>query len=378
MSNNKNIKKVLPILLLGLLGAVVGYMIGNVAKDNNSLPASLSPIELIALIIAILPTFIFVIAVHEAGHAIAGILLNFDFRFFVAGPFIFEKENENWHFKWNKNMNLAGGLVLCLPKDSLNLSKRFVLFAAGGPIASLILSLFFYFIYWLVNTINVSDSLWHHSMNALFIMIAALSAIIFVVTSIPLHYSGFYTDGARILRLLRGDETSKLEVLMLKIIANNTSGTRPKNYNWLELEEAHAIAHKIGDPFSVYFHGFFHHAAFDMGELDKAEHHLKNYIGEIEKIAEDFRSSIWLDASFFYAYAKNDLSKAELYFGKYKPSLMLPKAQLYAAEAMILKLKNQSEAMKNKIDEAVKELPNMIDKGLAISLKERLLKMITE
>jgi hypothetical protein len=139
--------------------------------------------------------------------------------------------------------------------------------------------------------------------------------------------------------------------------------------------QAQSIANKIGDPFSVYFHGFFYQAAFDKGELNKAEQHLNDYIKEIEKIPAGFRSSIWLDAALFYAYAKKDLTQAEYYYAKYKPSPMLPKAQLYATEAMLLKLKNDTGAMQTKIDAALKEIPNMVDKGNALVLKERLLEM---
>jgi hypothetical protein len=375
MNGKKNIKKVLTILLLVFVGAVVGFLIGNVLKGGNHSQAALPLVAKIVLFAAIIPAFFFVIAVHEGGHALAGVLLNFDFRLFVTGPFMYEKENDRWHFKWNKNINVAGGLVVCLPKNTFNLSKKFMLFAAGGPIASLVLAVLFYFIYRLITINNPPASSLQNFINALCIIIAALSAVIFIVTSIPLHAGGFYTDGARILRLLRGDETSRLEVLMLTIIATATSGTRPANYNIKEMEEAQRIATKIGDPFSVYFHGLFHQAAFDKGELDKAEQHLNSYIEEIEKIPAGFRSSIWLDAAFFYAYAKKDITNAEYYYAKYKPSPMLPTAQLYATEAMLLKLKNDTVAMQTKIDAALKEIPNMVDKGIAIVLKERLLEM---
>jgi hypothetical protein len=375
MNGKKNIKKVLTILLLVFVGAVVGFLIGNVLKGGNHSQAALPLVAKIVLFAAIIPAFFFVIAVHEGGHALAGVLLNFDFRLFVTGPFMYEKENDRWHFKWNKNINVAGGLVVCLPKNTFNLSKKFMLFAAGGPIASLVLAVLFYFIYRLITINNPPASSLQNFMTALCIIIAALSAVIFILTSIPLHAGGFYTDGARILRLLRGDETSRLEVLMLTIIATATSGTRPANYNIKEMEEAQRIATKIGDPFSVYFHGLFHQAAFDKGELDKAEQHLNSYIEEIEKIPAGFRSSIWLDAAFFYAYAKKDITNAEYYYAKYKPSPMLPTAQLYATEAMLLKLKNDTVAMQTKIDAALKEIPNMVDKGIAIVLKERLLEM---
>jgi len=37
---------------------------------------------------------------------------------YVIGPFLWAKEQNNWLFKWNKNVNTAGGLVICLPTDT--------------------------------------------------------------------------------------------------------------------------------------------------------------------------------------------------------------------------------------------------------------------
>jgi len=66
-----------------------------------------------------------VIAVHEMGHAIAGIAVKFDFKTYVVGPFMWEKDEIGWRFKWNRNVNTAGGLVICMPIGTENYPNDF-------------------------------------------------------------------------------------------------------------------------------------------------------------------------------------------------------------------------------------------------------------
>jgi uncharacterized membrane protein len=83
------------------------------------------------------PLFFIVIGVHAAGHAVAGVWVNFDFKMYVVGPFMWEKELTGWKFKWNKNVNTFGGMAICLPVRTENLPIRFSIYAPSGPIASL-------------------------------------------------------------------------------------------------------------------------------------------------------------------------------------------------------------------------------------------------
>ncbi len=366
MKQKSNLKKLFAISALFVIGGFAGFLFGKfgIPKSTTPIPLSIK----VAVFSSIIPIFFFVIAWHEGGHAIAGIRVGFDFRMYVVGPFMWEKQNFGWQFKWNKNVNMAGGLVLCLPKNSENLSTKFSIFAAAGPISSLILAVFAYVGYKYFDTnssgINIP--------KVILLITAFISLLIFIMTSIPLHVGGFYTDGARVLRLQKGGEIARFEILMLKTIAETSSGTRPKMLNTNELEEILVIAKRINDPFGVYIHGILHQAAFDNGELEKAEKHLQNYINEAENIPDGIRNMVWLDAAFFYAFAKKDLEKSEYFWAKFKPAPMIPKSQILATEASLSFLKNEPEITHLKIEEALKQIPNMIDKGMGFALKEKL------
>jgi len=209
----------------------------------------------------------------------------------------------------------------------------------------------------------------------LFLLIAFFSLLIFVVTIIPLHMGGFTSDGGRILNLQRGGEAARFEVLMLKILSQSSGGVRPGLLDWSELEEASQLGQKLNSPFAVYIQSFFHQSAWDKGNLDLAEQHLLAYMDDSESIPDGIRSIVWLDAAFFYAAAKSDLAKALDYWSRFKPSAIIPKAQVFSTEAAIRTLENKSAEANSKIDLALAELPNMMDRGTALALKDKLLSL---
>jgi hypothetical protein len=329
-------------------------------KAGRELPSEV----VLLLAIAAIPVFFFVVGIHEAGHAIAGVWQKFDFRMYVIGPFLWDKEQDGWKFKWNKNVNTAGGMVICLPTGTHDLKKRFTRYAAGGPLASLLLILVALLLFRIAAPLTISY---------LFFLIAAFSFLIFLATALPFHTGGFTSDGGRILNLLRGGDVSRFEMLILKIVSETTGGLRPSQLNWTELEEASALAKKLNAPFGVYLHSYFHQAAWDKGDIEAAEKHLLNYVNEIDAMPDGVKNVVWCDAAFFYAFAKHDLDKAMHYWQQFKPSDIIPKATVLATELAMERLRDGSTINLAKIEIAINELPNMLDKGAALVLKEKLI-----
>lgn len=374
-TNRKDLKKMAGMVVLMLAFAMAGYFAGKMGlKASGDLAKPVA----VSLLLLLLPLFLLVIGVHEAGHVLAGKLVRFDFRMYVVGPFMWEKETNGWHFGWNKHLNLAGGMVICLPTDHTDLSNRFSIYAAGGPLASFTLAFITFFMYrWLyVPGVNAGTVLTVISFAAL--ITAFLSVLIGIVTSIPMHAGGFSTDGARILRLLRGGDTARFEILVIQIYTSSTSGVRPALLNWDDLQEAQTLANQLQAPLGVYLHSFFHQAAFDRGDIDQAETYLLNYIAATGHIPAAIRNMVWLDAAFFYAYAKKDLATATEYWAKFKPAAMIPKALMLATEAAFCAVKNEIGTAHTKATAALQEIPNMMDKGMGLSLKDKMTRLQNE
>lgn len=370
--NKKKVIKALGTLMIMVMGGAVGYF---AAKLGAGSAQSMPGWQVLMLLVLAVPAFFVVVGFHEAGHAVAGMWVKFDFRMYVVGPFMWDKEETGWKFKWNKNVNLSGGMVICLPLSSENLAKRFSIYALGGPAASVIFAALVYGIRLIAVTLNVSGNPVLDFIALLFGLLSFLSVVIFFMTIIPLHTGGFYTDGARALRFLRGGDTSRFELLLVKIISDSSGGIRPALLNTDEINEALALANKLDAPMKVYVWYYLYHAAFDKGQYEEAEIYITAYIAEIESIPKGIRGSVSLDAALFYAIARKDLGRAELYWKQYVPSALLPKAQVLATEAAILSLRGDRVQRDEKIELALQEIPNMIDRGVGIALREKLLEL---
>lgn len=371
----KTFIKIFRLLLIGFMGFGVGKLMGVILpKSGPLLPlVGLTLGAKLLLFASILPAILFVLAWHEAGHALAGVMVGFDFKMYVVGPFLWEKQAGKWVFKWNKKVNAAGGMVICLPQSEDNIATKFAWYAAAGPIASLLLAVLAAVIgFYVLPPFDQIGSLAVGAIKFFLFVVALFSALIFLVTSIPMHMGGFYSDGARVMRLLSGGDKAKFDVFILKMTAKLASKTRPKDLAIKEIEEARILGARLKEPFAVYLDGYLHHAAFDSGQYDEAERYLQDYIAQAEKIPQGIREVVWLDAAFFYAYAQKDIEKAVEYLGRFRPSAIIPKAYQYAAEAAVAHLKNDRETFTLKKDAALRELPNMMDQGLAAATRERM------
>lgn len=367
--DSKKIKYAITRMLLMVLGGGVGFV---AAKFGISASHTASTAHVVTVIILFIPVFFLTIGIHEAGHALAGRFVNFSFRLYVVGPFMWDKEETGWKFKWNKNVNISGGLVICIPTSTENLAKRFSTYALGGPTASLVFAALAYGAKLTIDIFNTNQSSGPHITASIFGLISFMSLIIFIITIVPMHTAGFYTDGARALRFLRGGDTARFDTLLMSLISKSYSGIRPRLLNKEELLEASVLAQKLNTKMKVYIHYYQYQVSFDEGNLDEALIHLHHYLANIDSIPKGLQGSAYLDAAFFYAYAKKDLEQAENYWKQFVPSAIIPKAHVLATEAALSFLKKDYLKMNAAIEKARIELPNMMDRGIGRVLAEQL------
>ncbi|MBI3219057.1 MAG: M50 family metallopeptidase [Bacteroidetes bacterium] len=371
-AQKKSIRSIASFIVLMIAGAGVGFL---GAQFGMNAAKTQPGINVVILLVLLIPAYFVVVGFHEGGHVVAGLLMRFEFRMFVVGPFLWEKENAQLKFKWNKNVNVSGGMAICLPTDSENLSKRFSFYAAGGPIASLLFSGITFLLHLAANSWAESGASWLTIPSQALFMTAFLSLVIFAMTALPFRAGGFYSDGARVIRFMRGGDVARFDLLLLKIITGSASGIRPRDLQLSELIEAKALAQKLNAPMGVYLHAYHYQIDFDKNEIQHAEEHLQNYVKLADDVPGGIRNAVWLDAAFFYAVAKQDLPKAESYWNQFTPSALIPKAMVLATEAAIFWLKNERQSFQEKYDSALRELPNMLDKGLSVALRDKLLQL---
>ncbi len=357
--------KALSVIILIGGGALVGYTIGQlIPADSGGYLKELKTLypQLPLLTLLSLPLFyLFVVGVHEMGHVIAGRSVNFGFQAFLIGPFKWEKDGERIRFGWNKSLNLSGGLALMLPKDQVRLRQRFMWFAAGGPIASLLLAA----LCWIVAMFLPELSI----VRFLLQVISFFSAMILLVTIIPMQGGGFKTDGKRIVDLMKKGPDTDAEVCMLAALSTLRAGIRPRNLdiqglevNYQQKEEPDVIKSSLAYYCYVYY--------MDQGELVLAKDYLEKYLALRENYPLALQDSVWLDPAFFSAYFEKDLEQAEQYYQQFKKAPFVSQVNIDKLEAAIALLKGEHELAKEKLEAARKNLPGLIMKGFKSMYEE--------
>jgi len=117
------------------LGLGVGYLVRGVDFGLSvSIPAA-PP-----LLFGVLAVLFLALAFHEVGHLIGGSLMGFKFMLLVIGPVKLVREGESIQWRLNDDLSLYGGLAASVPMDGHNLTPRFAVAIAAGPLASLFFS----------------------------------------------------------------------------------------------------------------------------------------------------------------------------------------------------------------------------------------------
>src|SRR5690606_38652770 len=157
------------------------------------------------------------IGVHEAGHIAAGVLVGYRPLLFIAGPLRIERVGETIRFGLNRSIGLAGGIAVCAPVGLHDLRRRTLVMSAGGPLASLLLGAQSLAVLMAMQPVLARDGFLPAALLVVLLVLGIGSLAIGVVTLLPMRAGGFYSDGARILRLLRESDDTQGEVALIAL-----------------------------------------------------------------------------------------------------------------------------------------------------------------
>jgi hypothetical protein len=369
MKSNKLAKLIMGLLLGVIIGAITGYLVFAFMAPNEAVShpwhvkLGLVPITIF--------TLLFTIAWHEWGHVLAGLSQNFEFRLISVGPLMLEKELGKLKFKWNTNFNLYGGLALCLPTNQNQLIKRFAVFAAGGPLASLLLGvLMMLFLIW--KPLDTSVVFLYYLKSFIFLT-CVTSFCIALMTSIPMQADGFTTDGGRILNLLKGGPAAQVEAALLHAVSQGASGIRPALIDPTPIHSALDLP--VDSPFKPYLNAILYQHYQDKGDLENAGKFLEQYLAGAHAVPQGYLAILYLEKAWFEARYHNQAAVARDYFSREKIGVIVPKSLVLRAEAAIALAEGNHALAATKIQEAIDELPKLMDRGAAIAEKESLEEM---
>lgn len=355
-------KKALGFAGMLIVGGFIGYLGASffLADEGGS---GQFPDHYSWVILLLLPVLYFiVVGWHELGHVFAGKMENFTFHSFTVGPFAWKREDDGRiGFRWNRNLNVSGGVAVMLPEGPDNLANRFARYAAGGPVASLILALVCLGLYQVLPTASFA--------RITVMVIAMLSGLIFVATVIPFRAGGFASDGKRVITLLQGGPEAKADIAVLRAMGVLRAG---EPYDQLPLAEFKAMEQIDNvSPIQLvtgqYYQYLYH---LDQQDLDQAEAMLNTVMDNLSAFPKGMEGGFYLEKAFFLAKFREDLPGAEAAFARFEPNPMTEALSIALAKAAIADLKEDRSTV-------LGELP-VIEKGLARTMDQSRVPMIKE
>ncbi len=236
-----------------------------------------------------------VLAVHEAGHVLAGLAAGFRFRFWAAGPFFLVKNDRGrLSAGWNRDAFLWGGLAATVPVDTRNLLQRMALVAAGGPAASLLLAAASALV------LFASEGALPPAGRVAFSWLRLLSGLLFLGTAIPMKNGAFLTDGARTWRLVRGGPSAAREESLLGLEAHWSCGERPRNWSPATVEGA--LVPSDGSVYELNARFWAYVRAVDAGDVAAAAPHVRRVAELMGQLPASLRAPFaceiaWWDAA---------------------------------------------------------------------------------
>lgn len=353
-------------LLLGLAGAAVG---AGVAVAGVHVGRALGGIELKQHFdldlwsLLLLPVmWLAVVLAHEFGHLLGGRLAGMRPLMLFAGPlqFTFDADGR-MRLRRNRVQSSFGGLAVCAPPTDAG-RGAFALLVAGGPLAS------FAFAALLLPVAFALGGWWGGALFAT----AMLSALIGLVTLVPLRAGGFNSDGGQLLGLARHDAETQRSLALAPLLAQSYAGVRPRDWAPGLVE---AATGPTKDPAQRRF-GLLLQAAVaeDHGRLDEADAQYRALATSLaepdaEKVAPAMRGSLALSIAAWLAYRRREGASARRWLDAARGGFNDPSALAFT-EGAVAWAEGDAPTARRKLDEARALLPRLVDRGGAAMLAE--------
>ncbi|MBE7147094.1 M50 family metallopeptidase [Bacillus mycoides] len=168
-----------------------------------------------------------VLAIHELGHVICGLIVGLKFKFMTVGPITVQKEKGKIRIRENKIWMYVGGIAMLVPSSTHtpNLSKKWAWMTLSGPLTSFVFGI-------------VSGYIYMVSYYHMLLYFSVLHLAIFVVTAIPIKGT-LLSDGMQFLILIKDDETAREHLYTIQVSSELFSYKRPEDWDerLIELSE---------------------------------------------------------------------------------------------------------------------------------------------
>ena len=249
--------------------------------------------------------------VHEVGHVVGGAFVRFRFAFLAWGPFRVAREADQVRVRLNRDFALAGGIALSLPTTMEDLARRSAIVVAAGPVVSLALGAIALAVSYLTGIWRSSAAMSDPTLAITGIVAAAfgVSSIgVGLVTLLPGKTGRYATDGAQLLRYVRGGSEADRHGTLMTLAAVATGATRPRDWpkdliRRLTIEDPDSSDAILAESFA-YYH------ALDDGDLAGAHEALSRVLERTIVKGRRVRAPYAQEAAFYELAVRGDASAA--------------------------------------------------------------------
>jgi Peptidase family M50 len=276
-----------------LIGGGIGVAIVGLYRPIAGKPLPKLAESPLRLWLGCLLAFYIAVLVHELGHLIAGIVLDFEFRGIGVGVFFLDKAARGFKFRFVPRRIVAGGYTLMFARSTDDLVRRSIWLTAGGPLASVLLLIVTMFLPW----------------SHLVAYILAVNVLLMISGWIPYAVRGQPNDAKSIQILARKGPDSDRLAAILYLLALNARGIEPRDWP-RELSEKVTMATT-----DTTFRGAVHAVrcifAYDGGDPETIAAALELALAWSHEGSLEARRGWFADASYFQGVFRNNSSFAK-------------------------------------------------------------------
>ncbi|TVR62824.1 MAG: hypothetical protein EA422_10650 [Gemmatimonadales bacterium] len=355
----KILKLILHFAVGALVGIGLGYLLGATGWATEVLDR-VGRVELgpnhFALFLAGVPALVFLLVlIHELGHLTGGWFAGFRAYLLLVGPLRVERVRERWTVGLNPRIATWGGLAASAPDDARNLRGRMALYAVAGPGANLVTGGI------VLTALVVAQGAFPPVVHAWMLAFTLGSLILGVLTLIPGQAAGMYTDGGRLLRLLRTGPELEGDLALIALTGLSLAGRRPRE--WPEALVDQALSLPPDSLMGVFARQVAYLRTLDLGDMEGAREYLDEALEHRDALGKAGGATIRLHGAFFYATHGGDTVRARELLDEARESPLEARHLRPMAEAAVRMAEGDEEGARAKLDEARLLTGSSMDRG---------------
>ncbi len=305
--------------------------------------------QLIVLGFEVVMGFFVALAIHEAAHVLVGVWVGFSFNSLRIGRLQFDRPFRISIYRGRGTGASGWASMFPVKKDALAL--RAMAMTSAGPAANLLAGFIVFLLPFSKGFLSLSFALW--------------SLLLGFLSLLPYRSRAMFSDGMRILMLLRSRERGERWVAILKLLAELKEGVSPEDLSADFL--AKAIAIRDNSPDTVTSYALAYEVAYFQHDDAKTAEYLETCLHYSPYTAPIMRQALMSDAGVFQGRKQKRVNLAEEWLAAMPGKTEIPWLGANV-EAAILEAKGNITGALRKLD-AVEKLvlasPNQAQREIA-------------